>query len=238
LIVARLNDGAEISISPRQSGLAWTVCEVRPLLVANGERLRLRAVGTTVSPSGEIRRLANGRTVTVQSIAPDGRLVLADGSHLLTRQVVHGYATTSHAAQGLTVDKVFVAGAVSREGLYVSATRGRESIRIFVPDRPAFLAAAGLKLEARLSAVEFARRSMFGTDLRSVLARGWRQLLHVHSRCIERLAPRQRTGERGPWQEIWQGVRGNPTGKVRPYSESPRRVGVAEQPTVFTRTRI
>ena len=240
LIVVRPNDGAEISISPRQSGLAWTVCEERPLLVANGDRLRLRAVGTALAPSGKTRRLANGTTVTVQTIAPDGRLVLADGSQLLTRQVVHGYATTSHTAQGLTVDKVFVAGAVSREGLYVSATRGRESIRIFVPDRPAFLAAAGLRSEARPSAIEFVRRNVFGTDLRSVLARGWRHLLHVHSRCIERLAPRQRSDERGlrPRQELLQGVRGKPTGKVRPYSESPRRVGVAEQPTVAARMRI
>ena len=56
---------------------------------------------------------------------------------------------TSHAAQGLTVDKVFVAGAISHEGLYVSATRGREAIRVFVPDREAFLAAAELRSEAR-----------------------------------------------------------------------------------------
>lgn len=69
------------------------------------------------------------------------------------------YAMTSHAAQGLTVDKVFVAGAISQEGLYVSATRGRESIRVFVPDRGEFLRAAGLRSEARMSALEFMRQS-------------------------------------------------------------------------------
>ena len=55
------------------------------------------------------------------------------------------------------MDHVFIAGAVSREGLYVSATRGREGIRIFVPDREAFLDTAGLKSEARMSALEFLR---------------------------------------------------------------------------------
>lgn len=64
---------------------------------------------------------------------------------------------TSHAAQGLTVDHVFIAGAASEEGLYVSATRGRVGIRIFVPDREEFLTAAGLRREARMSALEFAQ---------------------------------------------------------------------------------
>ena len=105
-----------------------------------------------------MRRTAASRPCpSVRSVDADGRLVLADGSTLHSRQVVHGYAMTSHAAQGLTVDHVFIAGAVSREGLYVSATRGREGIRIFVPDRETFLDTAGLKSEARVSALEFLR---------------------------------------------------------------------------------
>ncbi len=155
LIVARGSE--EFSVSPRQSGLAWAVCEERPLAVAAGDRIRLRAVSQAVAADGTRRRLANGTTVAVHSVKADGRLVLADGSTLHSRQAVHGYAMTSHAAQGLTVDHVFVAGAVSREGLYVSATRGRAGIRIFVPDREAFLDAAGLRSEARMSALEFAR---------------------------------------------------------------------------------
>ncbi len=173
----------EISVSPRQSGLAWTVCDERPLAVATGEQLRVRAVSHIETSDGKKHRLANGSTVIVKAVDANGRLMLADGSRLLTRQVVHGYALTSHAAQGLTVDKVFLAGAISREGLYVSATRGREAIRVFVPDREAFLDAAGLKSEARMSALEFERQRAMGMDLRSVLARGWRHLRHVHA-CI------------------------------------------------------
>lgn len=179
LVVARA--GEEISVSPRQSGLAWTVCEERPLAVAPGERLRLRAVGHATSGDGTSRRLANGASVIVRSVDASGRIVLADGSTLHTRQVVHGYAMTSHAAQGLTVDHVFVAGAISREGLYVSATRGREGIRVFVPDREAFLNATGLKDEARMSALEFVRQHVLGTDLRSVMTRGWRHLMHARA---------------------------------------------------------
>jgi hypothetical protein len=183
-------DAREFSVSPRQSGLAWTVCEERPLNVAIGERLRLRAVSYVESSDGEKRRLANGSTVVVRALDASGRLMLADGSRLLTRQVVHGYALTSHAAQGLTVDKVFLVGAMSREELYVSATRGREAIRVFVPDRAAFLDATRLKSEERMSALEFERRRATGMDLRSVLARGWRHLCHVQT-CFAASLSRQ-----------------------------------------------
>ena len=186
LIVQRA--GEEISVSPRQSGLAWTVCEERPLAVAPGEQLRVRAVSYAEALDGKPRRLANGTAVVVRSVDARGRLVLTDGSLLHTRQVVPGYAMTSHAAQGLTVDKVFVAGAISMEGLYVSATRGRVGIRVFVPDRERLLAAPGLKSEVRMSALEFVRQHALGTDLRSVLARGWRHLLHVR-RCFLAIHP-------------------------------------------------
>ena len=182
LIVARGTE--EISVSPRQSGLAWSVCEERPLAVAPGERLRLRAVGRVTGADRESRRLANGTAVIARSVDANGRLVLADGSTLHTRQVVHGYAMTSHAAQGLTVDKVFVAGAISQEGLYVSATRGREGIRIFVPDREAFIHAGGLRSEVRMSAMEFMRQHARGTDLGSVMARGWRHLMQVRAHFL------------------------------------------------------
>ncbi|MBP6506421.1 MAG: relaxase domain-containing protein [Opitutaceae bacterium] len=179
IVVAR---GAEpFSVSPRQSGLVWTVCEERPSLVATGDRMRLRSVAQIRTPQGNVRRLANGTSVIVQSVDSSGRLVLANGATLLSRQVVHGYALTSHAAQGLTVDRVFIAGAISREGLYVSATRGREGIRIFVPDRTAFLNAAGLRTESRVSAIEFVRKHPIQTGLRATLARGWRHLQHIRA---------------------------------------------------------
>ncbi len=171
----------ERSVSARQSGLAWTVCEERTISLAAGDRLRLRAIGQALTPSGEISRLANGTTVTVASINAAGQPVLADNSTLLTRQVAYGYALTSHAAQGVTVDKVFLAGAASREGLYVSATRGRESVRIFVPDRREFLDAAGLRSEARTSALEFARHLRVREGLLSHLARAWSYLQQVRT---------------------------------------------------------
>lgn len=187
LVVARRDK--EISISPRQSALTWTACEERPISVAAGDHVRLRAVATVETNDGQIRRIANGSVVSVHRIDPTGHLVLADGSTLRTRQVVHAYAMTSHAAQGITVDKVFIAGAASCEGLYVSATRGRENIRVFVPDREAFLEAAGLRSESRMSALEFERQRAVGMDLQSILHRGWRFLMHVRAYFAAHVSP-------------------------------------------------
>ncbi|MBL9219404.1 MAG: relaxase domain-containing protein [Opitutaceae bacterium] len=183
LIVAR--GASELSLSPRQSGLAWAVCEERANPVAAGDRMRLRAIAVAESPSGRKRRLANGTMVTVQSVTPAGQLVLDDGSKLHSRQVAYGYALTSHASQGLTVDKVFLAGAASREGLYVAATRGRESLRIFVPDREAFLDASDLRAETRTSALEFSRA--LHPSLRSHLARAWNYLQEVRVQVVAHL---------------------------------------------------
>lgn len=214
LIVA--GRAGEVSVSPRQSGLAWTVCEERPNPVANGERLRLRSIAHAVTPSGQIHRLANGTVVTVQTVNPSGQLVLQDGSTLHSRQVAYGYALTSHAAQGITVDKVFLAGAASREGLYVAATRGRESVRIFVPDREDFLDAVGLRSEVRTSALEFTRS--IRPALRSHLVRAWIYLQQVRAQFRAHLVafpearflpPPEvhripvRVVERTPSQSIW-----------------------------------
>ena len=51
--------------------------------------------------------------------------------------IAHGLVSTSHAAQGKTVDRVLIAmgsesrGAINAEQFYVSVSRGRESARIF-----------------------------------------------------------------------------------------------------------
>jgi hypothetical protein len=124
----------------------------------------------------------------VQSVNGSGQLILQDGSTLRTRQVAYGYALTSHASQGLTVDKVFLAGAASREGLYVAATRGRESVRIFVPDREQFLDAAGLRSEARTSAMEFTRHREIHPAFRSHLVRAWNYIQQVRAQIADYLA--------------------------------------------------
>ncbi|MBI5693761.1 MAG: relaxase domain-containing protein [Verrucomicrobia bacterium] len=226
LVVA--HGSAEVSVSPRQSGRTWTVCEEKPLSVAVGERLRMRSVTTVAGPDGRERRLANGTAIIVREINSQGRLVLADGSVLFGRQVVHGYAMTSHAAQGLTVDKVFLAGAASHEGLYVSATRGREGVRVFVADREAFLEGVGLRSENRLSAMEFVRRQLVGLDLRALLTRGWRHLQRVRQLAASTMGHEARSAVEREYPVEKPALR--PAIALRPTATVPRPAWTEMQP--------
>jgi len=85
----------------------------------------------------------NGDQWQVTAVRPDGGLEVkrASGSSAaslpaayVNRHVELGYAMTAHRAQGRTVDTAhaFVAATTTREPLYVMATRGRESNRLYV----------------------------------------------------------------------------------------------------------
>jgi hypothetical protein len=64
---------------------------------------------------------------------PGGRQVVLPADYV-RQHVELGYATTAHRAQGRTVDSAhaFVSVTTQREVLYVAATRGRESNRLYV----------------------------------------------------------------------------------------------------------
>ena len=114
-----------------------TVCREREMVLVPGDRLQLKANGQTRGG----HRIANGELVTFERFESDGRLVLKDGRTLGSeyRQFVRGYAVTSYAAQGKTVDYVLfsdsaVKAATNRQQWYVTISRGRKGIRIFTSD--------------------------------------------------------------------------------------------------------
>jgi Viral (Superfamily 1) RNA helicase len=130
------------------------------LAVAVGDRLRVTAGGK--SKAGN--RLNNGSLLTVQGITKRGDIVVDHGwvidkdfGHL-----THGYCITSHASQGVTVDKVFIG--LSSESLpasdertgYVAVTRGREQVQIFTDDKHELLKAVS-RADQMLSATELSQ---------------------------------------------------------------------------------
>ena len=115
-----------------------TVCQPRELPLAAGDRLQLKANARTHSG----RPLANGELVTVKEIAANGRIVLTDNRVLERdyRQFVRGFAITSYASQGKTVDHVLfsdsaIKAATSQQQWYVTISRGRKGIAIFTSDK-------------------------------------------------------------------------------------------------------
>ena len=125
-------DGRAVLFAPSRSPSSFEVGQKREIGVAAGDVLLLRA---------NAPGLVNGERVTVKAIERE-RITLTDGRTLPAsyRTFSHGYAVTSHAAQGKTVDEVLVVAssrsfaAVSQEQFYVSISRARERARLYTDD--------------------------------------------------------------------------------------------------------
>ena len=110
------------------------------IALAVGDRLRITAGGKTKDGN---HRLNNGTLFSVQGFTKRGDIVV-DHGWVIDRdfgQIALGYAVTSHAAQGRTVDKVVVGissqsyPATSRRTAYVALTRGKEQALLFTDDK-------------------------------------------------------------------------------------------------------
>jgi conjugative relaxase-like TrwC/TraI family protein len=134
-------DGSQSFLPLGRGPACFDVGEGRQLRVALRDKLLLQA--TVVAGH---QRFVNGELVEVKAIQGDS-ILLTDGRLIPAnyRSFTHGYAVTSHAAQGKTVDEVFIVAsarslpAVSQEQFYVSISRGRVACRVFTDDRASLL---------------------------------------------------------------------------------------------------
>ncbi len=114
---------------------SFGVCRPRPLGVAAGDRILIRA-------NDRHARLMNGEIVYIVGIE-SGVLNLADGRTIETarfREFTHGYAVTSHASQSKTVDHVIVAAErLDAKSAYVVCSRARHTCTVHTPDKAALL---------------------------------------------------------------------------------------------------
>ncbi len=131
---------------PTAQASHFTVYRPAQFGLADGDRLRITAGGTTKDGK---HRLSNGSLLTVKGFTKSGDIIDQRG-WVISKDFghfTHGYVVTSHASQGVTVDKVFVG--ISSESLpatdqrtaYVAVTRGRQSVEVFTDDRDALLKA-------------------------------------------------------------------------------------------------
>jgi conjugative relaxase-like TrwC/TraI family protein len=178
-------DGSE-NIFPLGAGIACDVGEKRKLKVAAGDKLLLQANVVAVR-----KHFVNGELVEVKAIQGDS-VLLADGRVIPAdyRTFTHGYAVTSHAAQGKTVDEVLVVAssrslpAINQEQFYVSISRGRERCQIFTDDSD-LLRSHVTRSSARLAAVEAMPQRDF---LHTILRRGNRFLKQFRQRIAKSLS--------------------------------------------------
>ncbi len=134
-LVVRSASGEAYAFDPRKN-FGFEVGLLKPIPVAVGDRLLLRA-------NLKESELRNGDLVSVAELGEDGGIGLLDGRKIPAwfRQFSYGYATTSHSAQGKTVDRGILI--MADEGIaagnlkqaYVSNSRFRESQVIYTSDR-------------------------------------------------------------------------------------------------------
>jgi conjugative relaxase-like TrwC/TraI family protein len=141
---------------PLETPNRFQVYRQSSLSLALGERIRVTQGGFTKNRC----RLETGAVYTVKAFGTDGIecnngfKIPWDYGHL-----AYGYVSTSHAAQGRTVDEVIIAQssdslvASSREQFYVSASRGRDRLTVYTDNREALLEAVGAS-GRRISASE------------------------------------------------------------------------------------
>ena len=84
----------------------------------------------------------NDKTMTVE--LEDGRKLTIDREDRLAKLLVHAYATTSYAAQGMSIahPKGVISpysGAANQQGMYVTGTRAIKSLKIFTSSAKALL---------------------------------------------------------------------------------------------------
>jgi len=133
-----VRSGETVKELPLSKAEHFSIFERDKIEVAQGDRVRITANGRDT----EGHRLNNGSLYTVKKIGRDG-LTLENGwkIHKDFEHLDYGYATTSHAAQGKTVDCVLVAqsglmsaSATDAKQFYVSVSRGRKEVRIYTDD--------------------------------------------------------------------------------------------------------
>lgn len=158
-VTVELVDGRRVTFDPhRVSGLSLARLEGRRFAV--GDRIQFRA------PDRE-RRIPNGQLGTIRDLNPQRATVELDGGRRVTLEfdrplaLDHGYASTSHAAQGQSVDRVVVcvdtersAALVNQQQFYVSISRARDEALVFTSSRKDLARAVGRSAE-KVSALDF-----------------------------------------------------------------------------------
>jgi len=136
-------DGHSSPFSYRYSDRV-VVTAPRSMELAPGDRLQMKFNGKSV----EGVSIDNGELVTVNEVREEGTLAITgDTGERKTlsanqRVFVRGYAVTSYASQGKSVDTVILCdagtpAATNAEQWYVSITRGRKNALVFTSDKAA-----------------------------------------------------------------------------------------------------
>lgn len=157
------------------------------LRIASGDKIRFSLGGTTKNGRG---RISNGRLDEVKGFDRRGNLVLKN-NWVVSKDYAHldlGYVITSHASQGKDRDVAIAAmgsqslAAINAKQFYVTVSRGREDVVLYVDDKEKVrqaiqrsgeqlsateMVGAGIEVQPRTVADEHTRKQSFQDRVRT-----------------------------------------------------------------------
>ena len=164
-VTVEKRDGRTVTYNPqRLRGV--NVFETTQREFATGDRLQFTApdkqLGIVRRELGTVQRLGRNE-ITVKLDGKDGRIIVFDSKEF--RSFDHGYAVTSHSAQGLTTGRVLVnidadgpRSLVNSRLAYVAVSRAAHEAQIYTNDARGLAAALSTE-HSKTSAVEFRNNS-------------------------------------------------------------------------------
>lgn len=152
----------KIKTLPTQNSARYDVFALETLNAAKGDKIRITRNGFDLDG----KRLDNGDVLEVAAVSKQGNITLHNTTSKTTYtlpqdfgHINHAHCITSHAAQGKTVDEVFIYQpaatfpATDAKQFYVSASRGKEKAHIYTDDKAELLHHAS-DMNNRTSALE------------------------------------------------------------------------------------
>jgi conjugative relaxase-like TrwC/TraI family protein len=137
--VKAVNAKGKYKLLPLEYPDAFSVNEKDRIEICEGETIRMTANGRTA----EGHRVYNGGTYKVEHVAYDGTILLDNGWNLGRefKNIDWAHGGTSHAMQGMTFDRIFIAqsvdlsaGASDLRQFLVSVSRGRKGVKLYTDD--------------------------------------------------------------------------------------------------------
>ena len=161
------DDQGHVTNLPLSMTAKFDIYRLQDIQLAKGDAIRITRNGF----DSQKKRLNNGQLLEVTAVEPTGMIRLKNTiskvSYTLPNNFGHlayAHCITSHAAQGKTVDEVFIAqpassfAATNLNQLYVSVSRARDHVHIYTDDPDGLLVRAS-EAGDRLSALELLKRN-------------------------------------------------------------------------------
>lgn len=147
---------------PREKANCFDVFAASEIGLAKGDKVRITRNGFDTKE----KRMNNGTALDVKKVTAKGHIHLVNptskAEFLIDKSfghIAHAHCITSHAAQGKTVNDVFIYqpastfGATNAKQFYVSVSRGRENVKVYTDDKDELLEHA-MEQGNRQSAIE------------------------------------------------------------------------------------